>query len=73
MRRQSNASTKLHNVRLNRSGGSANRPIRPKTGWRDGLSIAKRPPSVARVYLSCSLIEIEANTMRIKDISPENC
>ena len=72
MRRQFTASTKLHNVRPNCSGGSATRPIRPKTRWRDGLSIAKRPPSVARVHLSYSLIEIEANTMRIKDISPED-
>jgi len=72
VRRQSTASTKLYNVRPNRNGGSATRPIRPKTEWWDGLSIAKRPPSVARVHLSCSLIEIEANTMRIKDISPED-
>jgi len=64
--------TKLHNVCPNCGGGFVPRPIRPKTEWRDGLSVAKRPPSNMRVRLSYSLAEITAHTMRIKDIPPEN-
>jgi hypothetical protein len=63
--------TKLQNVCRNCGGGFAPRPIRPATEWRQGLSVAKRPPSSARVRLSYSQQEIAAHTLRIKDIPPE--
>jgi uncharacterized protein len=62
---------KLHNVCPNCGGGFAPRPIRPATEWRQGLSVAKRPPSSIRVRLSYSLEDIAAHTLRIKDIPPE--
>jgi uncharacterized protein len=62
----------LRNVCPNCGGGFAPRPIRPKTEWRAGLSVEKRPPSTRRVRLSYSLTEIAAFAQRIKDIAPED-
>jgi hypothetical protein len=62
--------TKIHNVCPNCGGGFVPRPIRPATEWREGLSVAKRPPSRERVHLSYSLEDIAAHSMRIKDIPP---
>jgi hypothetical protein len=64
--------TKLHNVCPNCGGGFAPRPIRPATEGRQGLSVAKRPPSSTRVRLSYGHQEIAAHTLRIKDIPPEH-
>lgn len=47
-------------------------PIRPAIEWRPGLSVAKRPPSSKRMYLSFDLGEIAAHSRRISDIPPEN-
>jgi uncharacterized protein len=63
---------KLHNVCPTCGGGFAPRPIRPATEWREGLSVAKRPPSTKRASLSFSIAEIEAHTARIRDIAPED-
>jgi uncharacterized protein len=63
--------TELHNVCPNCGGGFVPRPIRPKTEWRPGLSVAKRPPSTTRVHLSYGRAEIAANTARIETIPPE--
>lgn len=63
--------TKLQNVCPNCGGGFSPRPIRPKIEWREGLSVAKRPASEARVHLSYSHSEIMAFSLRIKDIPPE--
>ncbi|HMA50694.1 MAG TPA: DUF1272 domain-containing protein [Magnetospirillaceae bacterium] len=62
--------TKLQNVCPNCGGGFSPRPIRPKIEWREGLSVAQKPPSAKRVHLSYSIAEIEAHTLRIKDIPP---
>jgi uncharacterized protein len=62
----------LLNVCPNCGGGFAPRPIRPKTEWRPGLSVGKRPPSTRRVHLSYSLKEIAAFTQQLKDIAPED-
>src|ERR1700749_3318986 len=63
--------TRLQNVCPNCGGGFVPRPIRPAKEWREGLAVAKRPPSQNRVRLSYSLAEIAAQTARIKDIPPE--
>src|SRR6516165_12759144 len=42
----------LFNVCPNCGGGFVPRPIRPATECRPGLSVAKRPPSTKRVFLS---------------------
>ena len=62
----------LFNVCPNCGGGFSPRPIRPATEWRPGLSVAKRPPSSKRVYLSNSRDEIAEHTRRIKGIAPED-
>jgi len=62
----------LLNVCPNCGGGFVPRPIRPKTEWRPGLSVDKRPPSKKRVHLSYSLQEITTFTERLKDLAPED-
>jgi hypothetical protein len=62
----------LFNVCPNCGGGFVPRPIRPATEWRPGVSLAKRPPSGKRVYLSYSREGIAEHSKRIKDIAPEN-
>ncbi len=63
--------TVLFNVCPNCGGGFAPRPIRPATEWRQGLSVAKRPPSATRVHMSYSAEEVAAFSERLKDIPPE--
>lgn len=62
--------TILMNVCPNCGGGFAPRPIRPATEWREGLSVAKRPPSSKRTHLTYSREEIVAHSRRIMDIPP---
>jgi hypothetical protein len=61
----------LYNVCPNCGGGFAPRPIRPATEWRPGLSVAGRPPSSQRIYMSCSRAEVDAFSRRIRAIPPE--
>jgi hypothetical protein len=65
------AENKLANVCPNCGGGFAPRPIRPAREWRPSLSVAKRPPSDKRVYLSYSLEDIATHSKRVRDIPPE--
>lgn len=60
----------LKNVCPNCGGGFAERPIRPKIGRRDGLSLANQPASKIRVLTKFSDDEIEAFVMSVKDIKP---
>jgi len=60
----------LRNVCPNCGGGFAPRPIRPRTEWRPGLSVAKRPPSDQRVHLSYSKADIAAFSDRVQAIPP---
>jgi hypothetical protein len=62
---------KLDNVCPNCGGGFVPRPIRPKTEWRLGISLAKRPASTTRARLSYGLDDIMRHSARIKDIPPE--
>ncbi len=62
--------TRLHDVCPNCGGGFAPRPIRPSHEWRPGLSIAKRPASTERVHLSYTAQEIEAFSLKLRDIPP---
>jgi|SRR5580658_2942531 hypothetical protein len=61
----------LYNVCPNCGGGFAPRPIRPATEWRPGLTVASRPPSSQRIYMSYSRVEVDAFSRRIRDIPPE--
>jgi len=60
----------LRNVCPNCGGGFVPRPIRPRTEWRPGLSVAKRPPSDRRVHLSFPREEIAAFSARLASIAP---
>ncbi|NQW02116.1 MAG: DUF1272 domain-containing protein [Rhodospirillales bacterium] len=62
----------LENVCPNCGGGFTARPIRPKTEWRPGLSLAKRPGSNDRRTLSYPLEDIQALSQKIKGIAPED-
>ena len=60
----------LHNVCPNCGGGFERRPIRPKTEWRPGLSLAHRPASTVRVHLSYPPDDIAALSARVRGIPP---
>jgi len=62
---------RLFNVCPNCGGGFAPRPIRPATEWRPGLSVGKRPPSTQRRSLSYDVRDIEALSLRLRDVPPE--
>src|ERR1051325_5380305 len=62
----------LLNVCPNCGGGFVPRPVRPATEWRDGPSVAKRPPSTKRMSLSYSREDVAAHSRRIRDIPPED-
>src|SRR5262245_29595535 len=64
--------TKLHNVCPNCGGGFVERPIRPAKEWRPGLCVATRTASKTRVYLSYSLEDIAALSLRIRAIPPKD-
>ena len=61
----------LQNVCPNCGGGFVPRPIRPAREWRPGLSVAKRPPSTARVRLSYTAAEIADFIRDIAPVPPE--
>ncbi len=60
----------LANVCPNCGGGFVPRPIRPKTAWRSGVSVAHQPPSTNRVHLKYDRDAIAAHAARIRDILP---
>ncbi len=63
--------TQLHNVCPNCGGAFEQRPIRPVTEWRPGLSLAQRPAATTRHSLSYERAEIAAFSARVRDIPPE--
>ncbi|MFL5860243.1 MAG: DUF1272 domain-containing protein [Solirubrobacteraceae bacterium] len=60
----------LSNVCPNCGGGFVPRPIRPRTEWRPGLSLEKRPPSTIRKRLAYSGDEIARLADRVRQIPP---
>jgi hypothetical protein len=62
----------LRNVCPNCGGGFQARPIRPRTAWRPGLSLAQRPASTQRVALSYAHADIAAFTERLSRIPPSS-
>jgi hypothetical protein len=61
----------LHDVCPNCGGGFAPRPIRPKTEWRPGLSLAQRPPSTERVRMSYSAADVAEFSARLRGVPPD--
>lgn len=62
----------LHNVCPNCGGGFTPRPIRPKTEWRSGVSLARQPASTSRRHLKYDKSDIAALVARIQAIKPEH-
>ena len=62
--------TLLHNVCPNCGGGFAPRPIRPRTEWRSGVSVAGQLPSSKRVRLKWSPEEIDAFARHVCAVDP---
>jgi len=64
--------TVLKNVCPNCGGGFVQRPIRPKTEHRAGVSVFHDPPSEKRVLTKYSKDELLAFSDKVKDIPAEN-
>lgn len=62
--------TILHNVCPNCGGGFVDRPIRPRTARRDGVSLVHQPPSNVRKHLSKDTGEIAEFVHKVKGIPP---
>jgi hypothetical protein len=61
----------LSNVCPNCGGGFTQRPIRPKTARREGLSIAHQPASTQRVNTPHTEDELKVFAAKIKHIAPQ--
>ena len=61
----------LENVCPNCGGGFADRPIRPATARRTGVSLVHQPASDKRIHTSYSRDDIRAFSDPVKDISAE--
>ena len=61
----------LNNVCPNCGGGFENRPIRPRTARRDGVSLAHQPASDKRVHARYNEQEIVGFSGPISPVSPE--
>lgn len=61
----------LLNVCPNCGGGFTPRPIRPKTEWRPGVSVAAQPPSSHRRSLNFDLADVRELSARVRHIPPE--
>ena len=60
----------LQNVCPNCGGGFQARPVRPRTEWRNGLSLAHQPASAARKSMKYSDGELEPFIERLKGLPP---
>lgn len=61
----------LENVCPNCGGGFERRPIRPRTAWRDGVSLTHQPAGTRKVALKHPREALPAHIARIRDIPPE--
>lgn len=64
--------SRLHNVCPNCGGGFERRPIRPKTAWRAGVSLAHQPPSTKRRSLKYGTSDLAEHIERLRGIAPES-
>jgi hypothetical protein len=60
----------LHDVCPNCGGGFMPRPIRPKSEWRPGVSLAKQPASAQRVHLKWSRDDVGKFAQQVRSIDP---
>ena len=63
--------TVLFNVCPNCGGGFSQRPIRPRTARRPGVSVASQPASPTRVHLKWDRAELATFIASVRDIPPE--
>ena len=62
----------LSNVCPNCGGGFCNRPIRPLTAWRPGVSLSHQPASQIRVAAKFTLDALQDHIEKIKNIAPKD-
>ena len=62
----------LGNVCPNCGGGFVDRPVRPKNGWREGVSLSRQPAATERTLKPVDVIEHKAFSEEIVAIPPEN-
>jgi hypothetical protein len=62
----------LSNVCPNCGGGFVPRPIRPKTEWRPGIGLAKRPASAERRKLKYDRADIAEFSARVRGVPPQD-
>lgn len=60
----------LHGVCPNCGGGFCERPVRPETAHRPGVSRLDQPPSATRIHTRFSRPEIDAFSVELQDIPP---
>ena len=63
--------TILHNVCPNCGGGFVQRPIRPSTERRKGISLEHQPASTTRVHLRYEREAVASFVAQVKGIAPE--
>jgi hypothetical protein len=63
--------TVLFNVCPNCGGGFAQRPVRPSTERRKGVSLARQPASTERVHLKWDRADLVDYVAGVRDIAPE--
>lgn len=64
--------TVFENVCPNCGGGFVARPIRPRTEWRPGVSLAHYPAGEKRRHSSHSLEQVADLVARVRDIPPSD-
>jgi len=62
----------LRGVCPNCGGGFVNRPVRPKTEWRKGVSVMRQLPHADPVLKPVDVVEHKVFSAKISTISPEN-
>ena len=63
---------RLFNVCPNCGGGFTNRPIRPSTAWRSGVSVHLQPATASRTNNTSDRDDIDDFTRKIRDIPPRD-
>lgn len=64
--------SRLENVCPNCGGGFVQRPIRPETAWREGVSRTHQPPGDTRRFIKHDADSIAALTARARETPPEH-
>ena len=63
----------LHDVCPTCGGNFAPRPMRPRVNYREGkaLGLANHPASTERIHCKWTAREVEAQSVRLRDVAPQ--